>query len=180
MLTDVLGALDTAESPVSIPPAPRLQVTRHLAALGPTGVDPAIDAILDALLRVADRLPWQQTTGYLGVLSGNYLANYGYIQLIGPAPSIIENPSVRVGIGLWGPDLRYPLHEHEARETYHVLTGEPAFGAEDGSWRMTMPGDAVYNPPWHRHALCFGSTPTALLYCWTGAVEADARLVEVP
>lgn len=176
MVADVLEALDSAESPASIPPTEPLGVIRHLAAVAPTG-DGAIDAILDAFVRVADRLPWRQTTGYLDVFSADYLANYGYVQLVGPAPSIIEHPSVRVGIGLWGPDLHYPLHEHEAEELYHVLAGEPAFGTEDGLWRTSAPGDAVHNPPWHRHAQRFGSKPTVLLYCWTGAVDADSRLV---
>ena len=180
MVAEVLEALDSVETPASIPAAPPLNVTRHLAGVGPSGDDADVDAVLDAFLRVADRLPWRQTTGYLKVLSADYLANYGYVQLVGPAPSIIEHPSVRVGIGLWGPDLHYPLHEHEAEELYHVLAGEPAFGSEDGSWRETAPGDAVHNPPWHRHAQRFGSTPTVLLYCWTGAVEADARLIDRP
>lgn len=180
MVAEVLAALDGARSPASIEPTRPLEVTRHLAAVKGTGIDDAVDTILDEFLRVAPVLPWRQTTGYLDVLSPEYLANYGYVQLIGPAPSVIEHPGVRVGIGLWGPDVDYPLHEHEAEELYHVLAGEPSFGTQDGEWRPTRPGDAVHNPPWHRHAQRFGTTPTVLLYCWTGAVDADAVLVSTP
>ena len=177
MVAEVLDVLDAVRSPDEIPPAPPLTVTRHLAAVGPSG-EAALDAVIEEFLRIAHDLPWRQTTGYLDILSDEYLANYGYVQLVGPAPSIIEHPSVRVGIGVWGPHLEYPLHEHEAEEIYHVLAGTPAFGTEDGTWTDSIPGDAVHNPPWRRHAQRFGAEPTVLLYCWTGAVEADAVLVE--
>ena len=180
MVAEVLDALDEVRSPATVASAPPLDVTRHLAAVERNTGVPEVDAILDEFLRIAPELPWRQTAGYLDTLSADYLANYGYVQLIGPAPSIIEHPSVRVGIGLWGPGLEYPLHEHEAEELYHVLAGAPSFGTEDGCWRPSRPGDAVHNPPWHRHAQRFGPTPTVLLYCWTGAVHADAVLVEQP
>ncbi|MEM9519864.1 MAG: dimethylsulfonioproprionate lyase family protein [Actinomycetota bacterium] len=180
MVAEVLDALDTVSAPDEIPAAPPLTVTRHLSGIEPTGTDPGVDAVLEEFLRIAPHLPWRRTAGYLDVLSEEYLANYGYVQLVGPAPSVIEHPTVRVGIGVWGPDLHYPLHEHEAEELYHVLAGEPAFGTEDGHWVRSTPGDAVHNPPWHRHAQRFGSAPTVLLYCWTGAVEADAVLIEAP
>ena len=180
MVAEVLDVLDVVTAPAEVPPAPPLTVTRHLTAVEPTGTDPLIDAVIDEFLSIAPDLPWRRTAGYLDVLSEEYLANYGYVQLVGPPPSIIEHPSVRVGIGVWGPDLEYPLHEHAAEELYHVLAGTPSFGTEDGAWTPAAPGDAVHNPPWHRHAQRFGATPTVLLYCWTGAVEADAVLVETP
>ena len=91
--------------------------------------------------------------------------------------SIIEHPSVRVGIGEWGPHLKYPLHEHEAEELYHVLAGTPAFGTrtEPGPTRSrATPSTTAVAPA----CAAFGAEPTVLLYCWTGAVEADAVLVE--
>lgn len=100
------------------------------------------------------------------------------MQLVGPSPSIIEHPSVRVGIGVWGSHLEYPLHEHEAEERHHVLADTRAFGTEDGTWIESVPGDAVHNPTWHRHAQRLGAEPTVLLSCWTGAAEADTVPME--
>lgn len=177
MVTEVLAALDEVRAPQHIERVRPLDVVRHLGTIEPTGYDPGVDAILEEFLRIAPGLPWRQTAGYLDVLSADYLDNYGYVQLIGPPPSIIEHASVRVGIGLWGPDLDYPLHEHAAEELYHVLAGEPAFGAEDGTRTQTRPGDAIHTPSRHRHAQRFGPTPTLLLYCWTGDVVSDAVLV---
>ena len=77
---------------------------------------------------------------------------------------------------MWGPNLHYPSHHHEAEELYHVLAGEPCFGT-DGVRRTAKPGDAVHHAPWQPHQQDFGATPTVLLYCWTGAVVADAALV---
>ncbi len=175
MVAPVLDALDEARGPASIEPC-LLPVVRHLDTVRPSG-DAAIDAVLEEFLRLAQVLPWRQTVGYLGVLSQDYLDNYGYVQLLGPN-AIVEHPAVRVGIGLWGPGLHYPAHKHAAEELYHVLAGEPSFGSSDRALVATRPGDAVHHAPWQVHSQHFGATPTVLLYCWTGAVEPDAVLVD--
>ena len=176
MVAPVLDALDKARCPADIEPR-LLPVVRHLDAVEPSG-NAAIDAVLEEFLRLAPVLPWRHTVGYLDVLSGDYLDNSGYVQLLGPN-SIVEHPAVRVGIGLWGPHLHYPAHKHEAEELYHVMAGEPSFSGRDGNGRATRPGDAVHHAPWQVHSQDFGATPTVLLYCWTGAVEPDAVLVDV-
>ena len=175
MVAPVLDALDKARCPRDVEPR-LLPVVRHVNAVEPSG-DAAVDAVLGEFLLLAPALPWRQTAGYLDVLSRDYLDNYGYVQLLGPN-AIVEHPEVRVGIGLWGPHLNYPAHKHEAEELYHVLAGEPSFIDSDGASRVTRPGDAVHHPPWEVHSQDFGATPTVLLYCWTGAVEPDAVLVD--
>ena len=176
MVAPVLDALDDARCPATIE-SRTLPVVQHLDAVEPSG-DDTINAVLDELLRLAPVLPWRQTVGYLDVLSRDYLDNYGYVQLLGPN-AIVEHPDVRVGIGLWGPNLHYPAHQHEAEELYHVLAGEPSFCGGDGESRSTRPGDAVHFVSWQVHSQDFGTTPTVLLYCWTGAVEPDAVLVDI-
>ena len=60
-----------------------------------------------------------------------------------------------------------------------MLAGEPSFSGRDGGSRATRPGDAVHHASWQApHCQDFGATPTVLLYCWTGAVEPDAVLVD--
>ncbi len=108
-----------------------LPLHRHLAVVGLSG-DAALDTVIEEFLRIAHDLPWRQAVGYLDILSEEYLANYGYVQLVGPAPSIIKHLSVRVGIGVWGPHLEYPLDEHEAEELYHV----PAAGRRHAGVRQ--------------------------------------------
>lgn len=176
MVVSVLDALDKARCPGDVEPR-LLPVVRHLDAVE-SSADATINAVLDELFRLASVLPWRQTVGYLDVLSRDYLDNYGYVQLLGPN-AIVEHADVRVGIGLWGPNLHYPAHQHEAEELYHVLAGEPSFIDADGESRVTRPGDAVRHAPWQVHSQDFGSTPTVLLYCWTGAVEPDAVLVDI-
>jgi len=172
MVAQVLDALDEARSPVLLE-ARHLPVLRHLDAVRLSG-DDAVDAVLEEFLPLAPALPWIQTAGYRGVLSQDFHDNYGYVQLIGPK-SIVEHRSVRVGIAVWGPNLHYPSHHHEAEELYHVLAGQPSFSSE-GVCRITKPGDAVHHEPWQPHQQDFGATPTVLLYCWAGAVVADATL----
>jgi len=175
MVAPVLDALDKARCPGDVEPR-LLPVVRHVNAVEPSG-DAAVDAVLGEFLLVAPALPWRQTAGYLDVLSRDYLDNYGYVQLLGPN-AMVEHPDVRVGIGLWGPHLHYPAHKHEAEELYHVLAGEPSFVDPAGERRVTRPGDAVHHKPWQVHSQDFGATPTVLLYCWSGAVEPDAVLVD--
>ena len=175
MVTEVLDTLDEARSPALLQPR-SLPVLRHLDAVELSG-DATIDMLLEEFLSLAPALPWTQTAGYRGVLSDDFHENYGYVQLVGPN-SIIEHRSVRVGIAVWGPNLHYPSHHHEAEELYHVLAGKPSFSGSDGVRRTTKPGDAVHHAPWQEHCQDFGATPTVLLYCWTGAVVADAVLSE--
>ena len=177
MVGPVLDALDNARCPAAVQPDP-LPVVRHLHAVQPSG-NATIDAVLEEFLRLAPALPWLHTASYLDVLSRDYLDNFGYVQLLGPN-SIVEHSGVRVGIGVWGPHLHYPAHHHEAEELYHVLAGEPLFSGHDGNRRATRPGDAVHHEPWQVHIQDFGAKPTVLLYCWTGAVEPDAALVDGP
>ena len=72
----------------TIPQAAPLTVTAHL------------DAVIGAFLSGACRLPWRQARSYLEVPSEEYLANSGYVQLLGPPPSIVHHRLVWVGIGL--------------------------------------------------------------------------------
>ena len=175
MVAEVLDALAEARSPDKLE-ARGLPVLRHLDTVERSG-DPAVDAVLEEFLSLAPALPWIQTAGYRGVLSQEFHDNYGYVQLIGPK-SIVEHRCVRVGIAVWGPNLHYPSHHHEAEELYHVLAGEPTFTGSDGASRMTRPGDSAHHAPWQPHQQDFGATPTVLLYCWTGAVVADAALTD--
>ena len=89
MVTEVLAALDEVRAPPHIERGRPLDVIRHLGAIEPTGYDPGVDAILEEFLRIAPWLPWRQTAGHLGVLRADYLDNYGYVQLIGPPPTLL-------------------------------------------------------------------------------------------
>ena len=104
VVAEVLDVLGAVRSPDEIPPAPPLTVTCYLAAVGASS-DAALDAVIEEFPRIAHDLSWRQTAVYLDILNDEYLANYGYVRLVGPAPSIIDHPLVRVGIGVWGSHL---------------------------------------------------------------------------
>ncbi len=176
MLNEVLDALTAATIPPAISPDPK-PVIRHLDGLNQDRPTSPTKPIMDEFLAVARNLPWSQTYGYLKVLDQDYLDNYGYIRLIGP-DSIVPHPDLRVGIGLWGPNLNYPMHHHEAEELYHVLYGQPEFRTDTTDFTTHSIGDAIHHRPWMPHAQRFGDTPTVLLYAWTGQVSADAELLE--
>ena len=131
--------------------------------------------IAGAINQLAPFLNWQQTSGY-EILGEYYLNNYGYCTLIGPG-LLIEHPTMKLGFGLWGPDLHYPLHHHAAEECYHVLGNEMQFRRKNEQWMTYYDGDAIYNPPWQVHELRAVGKPMFLLYTWRGDVTPDAILV---
>ena len=63
------------------------------------------------------------------------LDGYGFAEIIGQrGPFVSER--IRAGIGIWGPDIEYPRHQHKAEEVYVVLAGGAEFtiGAKPPGW----------------------------------------------
>ena len=132
-------------------------------------------SIADSINQLAPFLNWKQTAGY-DVLGEYYCRNYGYCTLIGPG-LLIEHPSLKLGFGIWGPGLHYPLHHHAAEECYHVLGSPIEFRREPESWHTYEDGEAIYNKPYETHELKSGDQAMFLLYTWRGDVAKDAVLL---
>ena len=107
-----------------------LPAIRHLQVAVKDAGD-STKVIADNINALAPFLMWQQTSGY-DALGEHYLRNYGYCSLIGPG-LLIEHKSLKLGFGVWGPDLHYPLHHHAAEECYHVLGNAMQFRREEGT-----------------------------------------------
>lgn len=132
-------------------------------------------AIANSINQLAPFLNWQQTSGY-EVLGEHYCQNYGFCSIIGPN-LLIEHSSLKLGFGIWGPDLHYPLHHHSAEECYHVIGSDMQFRHKSQPWQTFVDGDAIYNKPYEIHELKSADQPMLLLYTWRGEVGLDAVLV---
>ncbi len=132
-------------------------------------------AIAASINLLAPFLNWKQTAGY-EILGEHYLHNYGYCTLIGPG-LLIEHQSMKLGFGIWGPGLHYPLHHHAAEECYHILGNAMQFRRENEQWQTYSDAQAIYNAPWQIHELKSTDKPMFLLYTWRGDVAPDAVLI---
>ena len=170
-LTDALeGGGLAAPDPI------RLPVAGLLDEIDPRSDVPGVGLVLQAFAVAAPALRWVQTPAYRATLSQHYLDNYGYVRVIGRS-GLVESSVVSAGLGIWGPGLHYPRHEHPAEETYHVLHGAASFQRGDGPWEPKSVGESVHHAPWERHAPRFGDETCVLLWAWTGEVTVDAQLI---
>jgi len=125
---------------------------------------------------------WRQTYGQADVASGaiaaDFLARYGWFELIGPRAGRHSN-RMACGFLLLGPDTHYPFHSHEAEELYLPLSGtadwRQAMGDSNGEWRQRVPGALIHHAPFEPHAMRTDADPLLALYLWRGGnVRAEA------
>ena len=69
-------------------------------------------------------------------------------------PSNVNAPSKALGVSVLyvPPGARMELHDHEAEETYCILSGTGSMLSKDGG-RDVGPGDFVYLPAWCLHGI---------------------------
>jgi hypothetical protein len=160
--------------------APQLPVCRHLASLTRAKTDPAVAEIRDRFLALAPAWRWRQNPNYVAdPPDPGFLADYGYVELIGPAGHIADQ-QLAVGFLLLGPSVDYPEHFHPAEEVYHPITGVAEWW-RDGSTRVAVaPGSTIHHPSMLGHSTRTGRTPLLALYCWQGEILTAARIGKPP
>ena len=114
-------------------------------------------------------LKWEQSYSRAdGVVGEDMLSGYGFAEVIGKQGPFVSE-KVRSGIGVWGPDIDYPLHRHRAEEVYVVLAGSARFQLGDGdnvSSGVRGPGDVVHVPSMLTHGFATGQEPLVVFYIW--------------
>ena len=115
-----------------LPPADRaIKVPRPIPAIplieAQSGGHSPRTAPFHAAVRDAARLAdWYQTYTEAEV-GADFLARYGWFELVGPTGHFRAN-DVRAYVAYWGEGLTYDWHVHEAEELYFVVGGEAEFG----------------------------------------------------
>jgi quercetin dioxygenase-like cupin family protein len=94
------------------------------------------------------------------------------VTLIGPeAP--IPSPDLLFGLFYQEPGSYYPLHAHEAAETYTILAGTAHWQA--GARRLQVAaGDAIHHPPNLPHAMRAGPDGFLAMWRWSGDISFDS------
>ena len=94
------------------------------------------------------------------------------VTLIGPGAPI---PSETLLFGLFyqDPDSYYPLHAHNAAETYTVLSGNALWQAGNLRFPTTV-ADPIHHPPNLPHAMRAGPDGFLAMWRWSGDIGFDS------
>lgn len=94
------------------------------------------------------------------------------VTLIGPGAPI---PSETLLFGLFyqDPDSYYPLHAHNAAETYTVLSGNALWQAGNRRFPTTV-ADPIHHPPNLPHAMRAGPDGFLAMWRWSGDIGFDS------
>jgi quercetin dioxygenase-like cupin family protein len=124
------------------------------------------------LIRDAHRwLPWADSPA-ASLQPTSLRAIKSIATLLGPdAP--IPSESLLFGLFHQAPGTYYPLHAHEAAETYTILSGTAQWQA--GDRRLTLsPGEAIHHPPNLPHAMRAGPHGFLAMWRWSGDIALDS------
>ena len=123
-------------------------------------------ALLELFERRKDRLRWEQSYRKEdGVVPDAMLEGYAFAEIIGKQGPFVSD-RLRAGIGIWGPDVVYPRHQHQAEEIYIVLAGSAEFdlGAAETTGYNT--GEVIYVEANAPQGLRTGDQILVLYYLW--------------
>ena len=186
-LTSLLLAL--ADLTETEPRAEALATAAALrAAAGHHGFGPEPPSLLDPEIRAAAGLPgahtcarhlraaqaflpWQASPA-ASLQPATLAATKAVATLIAPEGPIFA-PDLRFGLFYQAPGIYYPLHAHEAAETYTILAGSADWQA--GDRRLALgPGEAIHHPPQLPHAMRAGPGGFLAIWRWSGDIRFDS------
>ncbi len=86
---------------------------------------------------------WEQSyTKTDDAVGADMLSGYGFAEVVGKLGPFVSN-KVRSGIGVWGPGIDYPPHQHTAEEVYILLAGSAEVMLEGRPYEHRQAGDVV-------------------------------------
>lgn len=116
-------------------------------------------------------LPWQASPA-AAQQPAALAATKAVVTLLSPEGPI-PNPAFRFGLFYQAPGIYYPLHAHEAEETYTILAGSAHWQAGDRRFPLA-PGQASYHPPNLPHAMRAGPLGFLAIWRWSGDISFDS------
>lgn len=116
-------------------------------------------------------LPWQDSPA-ASLQPTELRAIKSIATLIGPdAP--IRSETFLFGLFYQIPGSYYPLHAHEAAETYTILAGSAHWQAGDRRFSVAA-GQAIHHPPNLPHAMRAGPDGFLAMWRWSGDISFDS------
>jgi mannose-6-phosphate isomerase-like protein (cupin superfamily) len=182
-LTDSLASLIEHEPQVEGRlTAAALRTTPPIRAFGPEppcALDGAIRACLStspnpvaqAILAAQDLIPWgvNPVAANMTAQAAGLIAVSTLMGPEGPIPSA----TFRLGLVYMVAQGYYPLHNHDADETYVLLAGGADWTAGDDR-RFRGAGDMVHHPSLMPHAFRTGAEGFVALWRWSGDINTHS------
>ena len=117
-------------------------------------------------------LQWEATGGFLDEqvptdVSDAFTSN----SLMGPG-CLVEHSTLRAGLFVQRPNTYYPLHNHEAVETYVMIEGVGYWTQGDKTTRHGV-GGVIHHPSEMLHAFKTLEHPLVALWRWSGNTDPD-------
>jgi mannose-6-phosphate isomerase-like protein (cupin superfamily) len=142
-------------------------------------IDPRAGTLMSVFERHKKRLRWEQSyKKEQGLVPDAMLAGYGFAEIIGRhGPFISER--IRAGIGIWGPNIVYPVHKHKAEEVYVLIAGSAEFTVGAAAERRHSAGDIVYIESNTPHGFRTTGQSLVVYYLWqAGDLRQQAQFGE--
>jgi mannose-6-phosphate isomerase-like protein (cupin superfamily) len=116
-------------------------------------------------------LPWQDSPA-ASLQPPALRAIKSIVTLLGPDAPIYSD-TLLFGLFYQEPGSYYPLHAHEAAETYTILAGSAFWQA--GDRRLTLSaGEAIHHPPNLPHAMRASPEGFLAIWRWSGDIAFDS------
>jgi len=155
-------------------------VNTHLATAcaksGPQGSNS--HGLADALLAVADCLPWHASSKELedGPDVAIFIPRFAAVTIIGEG-GLLPSDRVSAGFSLQGPDTYYPPHAHYAEESYWIIGGDGDWRVDSEPWFAVESGDSIYHKSGARHAMQTNQQPLLAVWLWTSYLDSEVVIV---
>lgn len=178
-----VGELDP-EGPRAAQVLVRATESMAFATFQPCRFDAPIRALLAGcdhpaagpILRAQALLPWGSNP-VEGNTEDHIAAMISVATLLGPEGPIVA-PDIRLGLVYMQPFSYYPLHLHDADETYAIIAGQALWTAGNDI-RPRGSGDMIHHPSLMPHAFRTGPEGFLALWRWSGDVNTYSyRFIE--
>ncbi len=123
-------------------------------------------ALVETFERHKNRLRWEQSYRKEdGVVPDAMLEGYAFAETIGMQGPFVSN-RIRAGIGIWGQEIVYPRHQHQAEEIYIVLAGSARFRIGEAEESRCSTGDVVHVESNTPHGFRTTDQSLVVYYLW--------------
>jgi len=130
--------------------------------------DPGARDLLRAFVEHNPQLHWEQSyRREEGLVPERMLDGYGFAEIIGLRGPFVSD-RIRAGIAIWGPDIDYPQHRHQAQEAYILLSGAAQFQFAECPPQTRRAGDVVFVSSNLSHGFRTGERSLVVCYLWRG------------
>jgi mannose-6-phosphate isomerase-like protein (cupin superfamily) len=128
--------------------------------------DKSAQHLVQTFTRHNQRLCWEQSYRKQdGLVPDAMLAAYGFAEIIGLRGPFVSD-RIRAGIAIWGAQVDYPQHQHQAEEVYIVLAGSAEFSFDSNTTQTRRAGDVVFVESNRRHGFHTTDESLVVFYLW--------------